>query len=286
MMRRDILSDNPTIAILLSTYNGESYISTQIESLINQISSGINIQIHIRDDGSCDKTNSILKEFYLKYNNITIYDDRQERLGAGKSFFWLLSKVNANYYMFCDQDDVWFCNKVQLSYEVMRCAENLEVVRPIVVHSDLVVVDEHLSILHKSFWKYQSLNLDENSTKYLPYRNYLTGCTMMINSASKDLVSKYWHLNSMHDHLIAMVIDSFGGEIISIPVATIYYRQHSMNLIGAVKRQSFIDKSLRILKFPRISSSFKHFKLIKTIYSKGLIDYLIGRVVCIVKFGR
>ena len=58
------------IAVAMSTYNGEVYIGEQIESILKQHS--VNVDLFIRDDGSKDKTNQILKTFAQNRKNIRI----------------------------------------------------------------------------------------------------------------------------------------------------------------------------------------------------------------------
>ena len=110
------------IAILLSTYNGEKYIKEQIESLLDQTIK--NWFLVIRDDGSHDKTVEILKEYSTSYpNKIFIDGSVRENLGAGKSFMHLLKITHADYYMFCDQDDVWMPDKIERTLAKVKAME-------------------------------------------------------------------------------------------------------------------------------------------------------------------
>jgi rhamnosyltransferase len=101
------------IAILLSTYNGENYISEQINSIINQTNS--NWTLYIRDDGSSDGTLDIITRFVTDYENIVLLDS-SINIGTLESFIWLMQNVNSSYYMFCDQDDIWLPNKIDISF--------------------------------------------------------------------------------------------------------------------------------------------------------------------------
>ena len=95
------------IAILMSTYNGASYLKEQIDSLEKQ---DVPVDIFIRDDGSTDKTIDILKKYQSKPN---VHIEYGINLGYKKSFMTLLMKVNDyDYYAFCDQDDIWLPNKI------------------------------------------------------------------------------------------------------------------------------------------------------------------------------
>ena len=92
------------ILILMSTYNGEKYLSEQLNSLLLQ--ENVNIKILIRDDGSTDNTHKILNFYSSNYPNISWYTG--ENKGPALSFMDLLFNApESDYYAFCDQDDVW-----------------------------------------------------------------------------------------------------------------------------------------------------------------------------------
>ena len=124
------------IAILMATYNGEKYIETQLKSILCQtIRDWV---LYIRDDGSTDRTLSVISKFIKKDIRIKLVSDTVEHRGADNSFMWLLNKVNADYYMFCDQDDYWLPNKIENTISRM---DSIEKERgestPIIVHSDV-----------------------------------------------------------------------------------------------------------------------------------------------------
>lgn len=91
------------IAVAMSTYNGEKYLTEQIESVLSQ--SNVDITLFIRDDMSSDKTKILLETFR---NKVTIIDNQKTNLGVGNSFMDLLYAIGSDfdYYAFCDQDDV------------------------------------------------------------------------------------------------------------------------------------------------------------------------------------
>ena len=112
-----------SLAILMSTFNGEKYLKEQIDSLLNQEYEAFDI--YIRDDGSTDQTVSILENYEHIYPNIYLLKDTQGNIGVFKSFMYLLSQVHADYYMFCDQDDVWLSNKISMSMKRMNELEDI-----------------------------------------------------------------------------------------------------------------------------------------------------------------
>ena len=247
--------------ILLSTYNGEKYLAQQLDSLFAQ--TFINFQIYIRDDGSTDNTLGIIHYYSKKKPQIIqIINDNLGNIGAFKSFMRLLHVSQSHYIMFCDQDDVWFPKKVEKAIFKMKEIESkLENKKPILIFSDLTVVDENLSIINRSFWKYQKIDCNISlNWKNLLAQNVVTGCTIIINRAVKNIVFPYPQTNILHDQWISVNV-SKKGYIFWINEPTIYYRQHNKNTEGAKRfslKYSFrkIKKIYKIIKFYKIMSLF------------------------------
>lgn len=100
------------IVILMSTYNGEKYISDQIESIMRQKTSA-DILLKIRDDGSKDDTCEIIEEKQSKYPGKIILI-KGENIGYNNSFFYLIKNISGfEYYALSDQDDVWLEDKIE-----------------------------------------------------------------------------------------------------------------------------------------------------------------------------
>ena len=221
------------IDILLATYNGERYLSNQLDSIINQ--SYDNWKILIRDDGSKDGTLEII-EWYTKkyYNKIFLIEDEKKNLGICGNFSELLNYSHSNYAMFCDQDDIWIKDKIKITFQKMKEMENTYGSKcPILVHTDLIVVDKKLEKISNSFWKFSYLNpVTQKKFSKLLIQNFVTGCTIMINRALKN-ISPVIPENAMcHDWWLALIACAF-GKIESIPMPMVLYRQHLSNEIGA-----------------------------------------------------
>lgn len=102
------------IAILMATYNGEKFLREQIDSIIKQTNNNWTLYIH--DDGSTDSTLSIVQQYCREHENIIFLEDEVKGRGAAQSFFYMLESIDSLYYMFCDQDDYWQPDKVEVSY--------------------------------------------------------------------------------------------------------------------------------------------------------------------------
>lgn len=233
-----------TVDILLATYNGEAFLGQQLQSLLDQ--SYDNIHIYIRDDGSTDNTLNIVGKFKERFPNTIKIVSGERKLGAPGNFGELLSCSVSEYVMFCDQDDVWLSNKVEETLLKMKQIElQYGPDTPILIHTDLQVVDHNLSLMAKSFWKYQKLNPRVTVFNRLIVQNVITGCTIMINRKLADACMPIPKDIIMHDWWIALVASAF-GKIAYLDSATILYRQHRENTVGASK-WGFLNISKKVI---------------------------------------
>lgn len=244
------------IVICLSIYNGSQFLNNQLVSLKNQTYNHNNILLLIRDDGSHDESYEVSKQFAAESSmHIELLDDRTN-LGVKKSFELLMNKaleMDARYIMFCDQDDVWHPEKISKTIAMMEQMEVLYPQQPILIHSDLTVVDHDLTIIHNSFWQYQNIDPSKNSFNRLLMDNVATGCTMMINRTLAKMIGTIPNEAIMHDWWITMVASIF-GHIAFINESLILYRQHNNNDTGA--------------------KSFSLFKALKLWDNRGLYVYI------------
>lgn len=218
------------IAILLATYNGQKYIKELLESFESQSKSDFVCFIH--DDGSTDNTIEIIKDFIEDKGNKYIILENPPLHSPKDNFLWMLSNVEANYYMFADQDDVWIKEKIEKSYAKMLELDD----SPSCVFADMLVVDENLNRINDSFIRL----LDRDPFDYRYQRiiidNPAAGCTMMINKALRNMAIKLkdTRLIEMHDVFILSLASAF-GRINYIDEPLVLYRQHEGNIMGAKK---------------------------------------------------
>ncbi|HGD4739225.1 TPA: glycosyltransferase family 2 protein [Streptococcus agalactiae] len=239
------------VNILMATYNGEKFLAQQIESIQKQTFKEWNLLI--RDDGSSDKTCDIIRNFTAKDSRIRfINENEHHNLGVIKSFFTLVNYEVADFYFFSDQDDVWLPEKLSVSLEA---AKHKASDVPLLVYTDLKVVNQELNILQDSMIRAQSHHAN---TTLLPEltENTVTGGTMMINHA---LAEKWFIPNDilMHDWFLALLAASL-GEIIYLDLPTQLYRQHDNNVLGA----RTMDKRFKILREGPKSIFTRYWKLI------------------------
>lgn len=221
------------VVILLAAYNGEQYINTMIDSIIAQ--DYPNWHLVLSDDGSTDRTCSILQSYADKMTEKITFYRSGIRFGRPEKHFMHLLKVfhDSPYIMFCDQDDYWHPDKVRKTYEKMRTVEK-DKNTPTMVHTDLRVVDAELATIHDSFMKMSGISGDRMKVQQLLAQNVVTGCTMMVNQALAELGTRNIPDAGipMHDWWLALLAASC-GDVGYLNEATIDYRQHGKNSVGA-----------------------------------------------------
>jgi glycosyltransferase involved in cell wall biosynthesis len=228
-----------SVTILLATYDGAPHLPAQLDSLLAQTHADWHLLV--RDDGSTDATPSILADYRARFpDRIAIVSDDGRRLGACGNFALLMAAADADYIMFCDQDDVWLPEKIERTLAAMRALERVDGAgTPLLVHTDLQVVDERVQTVADSLWRFQRSDPVKGTVlNRLLVQNAVTGCTVMINRPLRDLALPLPAAAVMHDWWLALVAAAFGA-IGRVPQATILYRQHRENDTGA--RQWGVD---------------------------------------------
>ncbi|MCY0880868.1 MAG: glycosyltransferase family 2 protein [Firmicutes bacterium] len=221
----------PSITVVMSTYNGAPWLEEQLASLLTQTLPPT--QILVRDDGSTDTTPDIVRMWADRYPQIHIVP-APAHAGIAGSFSLGVLAAETPYVMLADQDDVWLADKIEKSWHVMADYEKRSGGdRPILVHSDLTVVDAHLQVMQPSFMAFQRILPKQTLPQYF-LANNVTGCTVLMNRA---LIRRAFPIPPeirYHDWWIALVAAAW-GEIVLLPDAPILYRQHGTNAVGAVE---------------------------------------------------
>ncbi len=247
----------PVVEVLLATHNGGRFLEAQLDSLLAQTFTDFTVVVS--DDASTDGTPNMLEQYARKHPGfLKILEPRENRLGACANFARLLDLTQADYVFFCDQDDIWLPEKMALTFERMQQIEaNSATATPVLVHTDLMVVDENLAVLGRSFVRYAGIDPMRNKFENLLLGNIATGCTILINRSLLECARPIPKGALMFDFWLAQVAAGL-GNIGFLDQATVLYRQHSKNLIGAskkgsnslmvrVKRTLLSDTTLRVL---------------------------------------
>lgn len=222
-----------TIDVLLATYNGDNFISEQIVSILKQ--SYINFNLLICDDCSSDLTYSILEKYAKTDSRIRLYSNK-ENIGIQKNFEKLIELSKADFFMLCDQDDIWDENKIEKLHQKIIDTDSL------LVYSDMRVVDSSLNKISHSFWKYESLvPVTNNNWKIILSQNVITGCTIIARKDLKKFILPFpENLVIMHDWWIGLNAAIY-GKIFYINDTFQSYRQHEKNQVGASSFESKLN---------------------------------------------
>ncbi|EKE02087.1 MAG: glycosyl transferase, group 2 family protein [uncultured bacterium] len=240
------------VSIAMATYNGESYLREQLDSIFNQTYK--NIEVVVTDDCSTDNTIAILDEYSQKYN--LKYYINERNLGFIKNFERVLPLCNGNYIALSDQDDIWLPEKLEILMSQIRDYT--------LVCSDATLINTKGSIINESFRDYSNLNTNTAKPfRTLVFSNYVTGCTCLFK---KELLNNAIPVPDdvlFHDWWFGVVASTING-IKYIDKPLILYRQHSKNFIGAnrYKKNSFFKR----LALSIISLSYKKRKVHKKSY--------------------
>ena len=275
-MKSDIIYCQRKVAILMAVYNGEKYLSEQIESLLKQTYK--NWMLYVQDDLSTDKTLEIVRSFTERDDRIKLVPNRHKR-GSMMNFMSLLQLVDADYYMFADQDDVWLPQKIELSLKRLLELEKENPGKPVAVHTDLTVVDEGLTVINDSLWRMlriePSLLTDLNR---MGAHCLMTGCTMIFDKKVKEVSLPISQAAVMHDIWITLCVFKNKGVIGEINYSTILYRQHGENTVGAKDFQkNYVKNKLKGLKTVW-QENLRYYNMLRLIGYGSVVKYIYNKI--------
>lgn len=253
------------ITVLMAAYEGEKYIGQQIDSVLSQ--TVWELRLVISDDGSRDGTRKILEQYKNWYPDRIflnhrikegMYADRNGQIPpAAVNFFWLLAQTDGDYILLSDQDDVWNNNKVKKLLEPMRELERVYGKDcPILIHSDMEVVDQDGNLIAPSFFSYQHCNPGRTAFSEILVENPVTGGAVMMNKSLAKLVEKVPKECCMHDWWMALAASCF-GVICCVTEPLYQYRQHKGNTLGAKRTGSREDMRERLASQSQVESNYR-----------------------------
>ena len=263
------------ISVVMTSYNRQSFIGEQLDSIKSQTHR--NWELIIADDCSSDGSDEIIQKFIEENRDKKIiYIKNKTNLGLAKNFENGFRHASGDYIAVCDSDDVWFQDKLEKKLQFLKNG-NFGM-----VYSDLVVVDEKLKTIKKSFLKnYLSPFSHQGNDAFdeLINENHVVGSTILFKAKLKNKLIPF-SIFDIHDHWIAIIFSIF-STIGYFNRPTVLYRQHSNNLIGANK-YSIIGL---ILKKNKISPE-KHLKMKKDgllflndlLNVKGINDNILKKI--------
>ena len=250
-----------TVAVLMSSYNGEEYIREQIDSILAQ--ENVLVRLFVRDDGSSDGTRDIVTEYGRKHDNVVLWNkDESRNLGVTRSFLTLLKEVleqhpEIRYFAFSDQDDFWLPDKLSSAVERIAAAEK-EKNGAFLYYSNKIYTDGALKTIKK-----------DNIRFYGDYLEALElcmaqGCVQVFNRKMAALaVSVFPEYDCYHDAWVYRLAKMTDASVLFDPEPHILYRQHGENAFGLRTIESMQTKWSSVLKIFNIP------KVIRDLKNKG-----------------
>ena len=213
-----------TLSVVIATYNGARFLREQLDSIYHQ--THLPDEVVVSDDGSTDETVAILEEYKQRYG--LKYEVHKQSLGVNNNFFHAMALSTGELISICDQDDVWFPNKLETLYNHIT---TMDLHKPCVVSSlrqDINAAGEVLSVVHAPYtegWDATLLTYSRNQ-----------GCTMMFNRRLLDVLLPI--INHVENGLTALYYDEWIayvgallGEKHNLPDVLMSYRHHDKNTV-------------------------------------------------------
>jgi glycosyltransferase involved in cell wall biosynthesis len=210
------------VAVLLSTYNGERWLTQQLDSVLSQ--SHVDLVVNVRDDGSTDGTPALLERYAGADSRL--HWVAGDNLGPAQSFLRLLADLDAEtaFAAFCDQDDVWEPDHLERAIHALGSRDSR---RPLLWCSDVLVCDADLQPLRR----HDAVRRGPSFPNAL-VENIAPGSTIVLNRAAIDLLASATPTAPvMHDAWCYLVIAAM-GEVLYDPAPSVRYRLHGDNALG------------------------------------------------------
>ncbi|RMF44251.1 MAG: glycosyltransferase family 2 protein [Deltaproteobacteria bacterium] len=222
------------VDIVLPMYNGTPFLVEQLDSLLCQ--SYGNFNLFAIDDASTDGTVELFKNIVSKAGRGAYLEVNEVNRGIIDSLNSIICKTQAPYIMLCDQDDIWEREKVKRALsEIEKLEARLGTQTPILVYTDLKVVNSEGSLIAESYMRYMSMaNKPPERLGRIVMQNRATGCACIFNRSLKDLAFPVPAEAIMHDWWLFLVASVFGTAHFC-PDNSTRYRQHEKNSVGAVQ---------------------------------------------------
>lgn len=239
------------ISIALCTYNGENYLTEQLDSIKSQTTPAD--EIILCDDNSDDQTLSIANAFKNQGLPIKIHKNNQT-LGFIENFSQAIHRCTGDIIFLCDQDDIWHPEKI--SHMIIAFEKSADT---LLIFSNGDLVSSTAQPLNCSLWEALPTFPVSNPTFHnLLNNDWITGAACAFR---KDLVKyalpfpPYW----VHDAWLGLIASAY-GKVQSIPDMLIAYRQHENNQIGLKppKLKQKLKKAMRLMRTPHIDTPMKY----------------------------
>ena len=214
----------PAVAVLLCSYNGGKFLAQQLESIAQQ--EGVELAIHVSDDGSQDQTQSILKAFDERWKQQLSVVQGPEHGHVDNFFSLIFANIEGDYFAYSDQDDIWDPDKLS---RAVKALSSFPEDRPALYCSRSLLIDNEGEPIGLS-----PLFLKPPAFANALIQNIGGGNTMVMNRKARDLLCAVGPVDIVaHDWWTYLLVTGSGGDVIYDPRPSLSYRQHQNNVIGS-----------------------------------------------------
>ncbi|APZ49243.1 hypothetical protein BW721_05880 [Jeotgalibaca sp. PTS2502] len=220
--------------VIMTTYNGEKYVEEQLISIYNQTLRPD--KVIISDDKSTDKTYSIIQSFIErnKLNNEWFIRVNKQNIGWRQNFSSILNEFEADYIFLCDQDDIWYENKVENMLKIMNENKKIKLLTtdytPIYEGENTIKISKNIMRTMKNDNTVHKINISEKM-----YSVLRPGCTYCITRELIELFREYSYDNTSHDSILWNISLLFDG-LYNYSSPKIYFRRHEENNTPLISR--------------------------------------------------
>lgn len=249
----------PLISVAMCTYNGEDYLEKQLQSILNQTYS--NLEVVIVDDQSADGTEAIVLDYLKKDARIKYYKN-PVNLGFNKNFERAISLSTGTYVAISDQDDIWLKEKIEALFGAIK--DNW------VVFSNSELMNDKEEPLEKRL--VEQVDLNKLSYRSFLFINQVTGHTSLFH---RDFLRYYLPIpeQGYYDWWMGFVA-SYHGKLVFLDQVLTKHRVHTQSVVQQTIQAHFDKKARSKLNYQLVNQHLNNFKEYKFLEKKDRIFLL------------
>lgn len=261
-----------SIAVVLSSYNGEKYIEEQLKSILNQTKKPN--KVYILDDCSTDNTVKIVEKV-ISDNNLKNWclSINSTNQGWKRNFFELLDLVEEDYIFLADQDDIWDIRKIEKMYNIIHTRENMELLASgyeAIYEDDTRHITKKITKTIQNTQKVYQIPFNEKFMHVLR-----PGCTYVLKKSFFNDIKKYWNINIPHDAMIWR-ISTIRGTGYVLDDKLIKWRRYNSSTSNP-NRKSSLYKNRYKMKYDFLISNHKENLIFLEILNKYIKNVKIPK---------
>ena len=237
-------------SVCMATYNGEKFLSEQLDSILIQI--GPFDEIIVVDDCSKDRTLDILRGY--TDHRIRLYVN-EKNMGFWRTFEKAIDLAQGKHIVLSDQDDIWTDGRLEKMCQTLDNNPGLVSSNFCYVNSDgRPIVISALPSLKED----ESLNHTSNIVRLFIGKMQYFGSAMAFSSQLREILLPFPKYLETHDHWIAIAAN-LSGMNRHIEDITLKRRIHGNNV-------SLADRKHSAKLYSRYVFAIQTFELVRRIY--------------------